>query len=144
MIQAKDCVLKFDYENMDFTRVTGMLKQAYWSKGIAIEEVKKAAYNSALVLGVFYWDMQIAYARVVSDKTKFAYIMDVYVDEPYRKNGIGSFMINTILKNEELKDVFHWVLITLDAHGVYKKCGFKALVKPEIWMEIRQERSKRR
>ncbi len=38
--------------------------------------------------------------------------MDVYVDENFRKKGIGQLMINNILKNEELKDVYQWLLIT--------------------------------
>jgi hypothetical protein len=49
-------------------------------------------------------------------------------------------MINSILKNDDLKDVYQWLLITSDAHGVYGKSGFKPLSSPDKWMEIRNER----
>ncbi len=137
------CLVKSGYDNMDFAKITDMLSKAYWSIGIKIDEVKKGAANSALVMGVFFKGEQVGYARVISDKTRFAYILDVFVDENYRKKGVGQLMINSILKNEDLKDVYQWMLITRDAHGVYSKSGFKPLTNPNNWMEIRKERPKR-
>jgi GNAT superfamily N-acetyltransferase len=143
MINLDECVIRYGFENMDFEKITKMLSKAFWCEDIKIDEVKQGASNSALVIGVFYNDEQISYARVISDKTRFAYILDVYVDERYRKNGIGQLMINNILKHDNLKDVYQWVLLTKDAHGVYSKSGFKQLNKPGDWMEIRKERPKR-
>ncbi|MBN2440961.1 MAG: GNAT family N-acetyltransferase [Spirochaetales bacterium] len=137
------CEIRYDYENMDFVKVTKMLSCAFWSIDIKIEEVKQGASNSALLIGVFMKENQIGYARVISDKTRFAYIMDVYVDEHYRKRGIGQLMINSILTHEKLKDVYQWLLITKDAHGVYSKTGFKPLGTPDSWMEIRNKRPER-
>jgi GNAT superfamily N-acetyltransferase len=134
---------QYDYQNMDFKKVTDLLSKAFWSIGIGIEEVKKGAANSALVVGVFINDNQIGYARVISDKTRFAYICDVIVDDIFRNKGIGQHMINSILKHEDLKDVYQWLLITKDAHGVYSKSGFKPLNRPDYWMEIRNERLNR-
>jgi GNAT superfamily N-acetyltransferase len=134
-----------DTQKMDFTRITEMLKDAWWSKDIGVEEVKQGADNSALVVGAFTPEgIQIGYSRVISDKTRFAYIMDVYVDEHFRKQGVGQAMINFILHHPKLKDVYQWLLITKDAHGVYSKIGFKPLENPERWMEIRQPRPQRK
>jgi GNAT superfamily N-acetyltransferase len=77
---------------------------------------------------------------VISDKTRFAYILDVYMDEKYRRKGIGQAMIKFILNHPEIKDVYQWVLITRDAHGVYRKVGFQPLENPDKWMEIRNPR----
>ena len=52
-------------------------------------------------------------------------------------------MINNILVNENLGDVYQWPLITKDAHGVYGKSGFKVIGRPNDWMEIRNDRPKR-
>ncbi len=142
-INKNEYIVRFGCENMDFIKVTEMLSKAFWSTGIKMDEVIKGASNSALITGVFYRGEQIGYARVASDKTRFAYIMDVYVDERYRRNGIGQLMINSILANDELSDVYHWLLITKDAHGVYSKSGFKTLSRPGDWMEIRYDRSTR-
>lgn len=132
------------FEKMDFDKVTNMLANEFWTPGISIEEVKKGAQNSALVIGAFIDPQtQVGYARVISDKTRFAYVLDVVVDPEYRRRGIGQKMIDSILTHSELKDVYQWLLITRDAHGVYSKLGFKPVSRPLDWMEIRHQRPKR-
>jgi ribosomal protein S18 acetylase RimI-like enzyme len=144
MDMISDYTIKYGFDQMDFDKVTEMLKGAHWSIGIGKEEVLQGAGNSALVVGAFNSeDEQIGFSRVVSDKTRFAYILDVIVDENYRKQGIGQAMIRYILNHSVLKDVYQWLLLTKDAHGVYRKVGFKSVATPEGWMEIRQDRPKR-
>ena len=133
-------IIRIGFENMDFVRITDMLAATHWSPGIKIGEVTKGARNSALMVGAFHRDTQIGYARAISDKTRFAYILDVYVDVPYRKQGIGRLLVRTILESEELQDVYQWFLITKDAQGVYAKLGFKELTRMKDWMEIRNPR----
>ena len=135
---------KDGYEQMDFEKVTKMLKDVWWSPGIKIGEILQGAKNSALLVGVFTVDNeQIGYSRVISDKTRFAYIMDVIVDDRYRKQGIGQTMIKYILNHQELRDVYQWVLLTKDAHGVYQKVGFTPISDPDKWMENRKPRPNR-
>ena len=128
-------------KKMDFARVTAMLKDAYWSKGIGIDEVKQGAENSALVVGVFAAEgLQISYARVISDKTRFAYILDVYVDEHFRKKGIGGGDDSIHLESSQIKRCLSMVSGYADAHGLYRKFGFVPLTNTERWMEIRNPR----
>jgi len=142
--EMENIVIRDGIDKMDFQKVTGMLSKAFWCNGIKLNEVKRGAVNSALVVGAFLKNQnQIGYARVISDKTRFAYILDVYVDEDYRKRGIGQKMIKYILSNSNLKDVYQWLLITKDAHGVYNKVGFKNISRPSDWMEIRNKRPER-
>ena len=139
-----EVIYKDGARNMDFEKVTRMLAQSFWSPGIRTEEVIQGALNSALVLGAFMpGGEQIGYARVISDRTRFAYILDVFVDEPYRRSGIGQGLMWQILGHESLRDVYQWLLITKDAHGVYRKTGFAPLARPGDWMEIRHPRSKK-
>lgn len=129
---------------MHFSEVTDMLGKTYWSPGIGMAEVKQGAANSALVVGAFDTEnRQVGYARVISDKTRFGYIMDVVVHESCRKQGIGQAMVGFILGHEDLKDVYQWLLITMDAHGVYRKQGFSPVATPADWMEIRHPRPER-
>ncbi len=133
-----------EIKKMDFERITEMLKEAYWSKGIGREEVVKGAENSALVVGAFTQEgLQTGYSRVISDKIRFAYILDVYVDEKHREKGIGKGMIDFILNHPGMKDIYQWLLITSDAHYLYSKSGFKPVQNPEKWMEIRNPRPQR-
>ncbi|BCZ48102.1 N-acetyltransferase [Clostridium gelidum] len=139
-----DIIIKDGIENMDFEKVTQMLSNSFWSPEIKIHEVKKGAINSALIVGAFVNDTeQIGYGRVISDKTRFAYITDVYIDVNFRKKGIGQKIINYILNNQKLEDVYQWLLITKDAHGVYNKVGFNPVARPLDLMEIRKIRPRR-
>lgn len=134
--------VKSGVDTMDFDRVVAMLETAYWSKGISKEEVIKGAENSALVVGAFVDGEQIAYARAISDKTRFGYVCDVFVDERFRKRGIGQALVKAIMSHPDLEDVYQWLLITGDAYGVYEKCGFHPLDRPNDWMEIRKMRNR--
>ena len=140
-MRTQEVALKSGFSNMRFDEVTGLLSNAYWSVGIGRGEVEKCAANSAFVIGAFIAEgKQVGYARVVSDKTKFAYLADVIVDEAYRKRGIASGMVRAILAAPELKDVFQWLLVTRDAHELYRKLGFSVVGRPLDWMEIRNPR----
>ena len=119
-------------EAMDFSRVHGWLAACYWSPDIARETVERGARHSALVIGMFTAaGVQVGYARVVSDCTRFAYICDVIVDDAYRGRGIGRSMVRHALAHPELATVKTWTLATRDAHGVYAPLGFKPMTDPE-------------
>lgn len=131
-------------EKVDFTQVRDMLKDAYWSKDISVEEIKKGAHNSAMVVATYDKDNNVVgYLRVISDKTRFAYLLDVYVHEKHRRKGIGRLMVSFALNHPELKDVYQWLLITKDAHDVYKPLGFQPLQEAYKWMSILKPRPER-
>jgi ribosomal protein S18 acetylase RimI-like enzyme len=137
MSESSEYMIRDGFDLMDFVRINEMLAKSHWCPGIQKAETIQGAKNSALLLGAFTPDnVQISYARVISDKTRFAYILDVIVDERYRKQGIGRAMIRYILNHPDLMDVYQWLLVTKDAHGVYKKAGFRVISRPDDWMEI--------
>jgi N-acetylglutamate synthase-like GNAT family acetyltransferase len=133
-----------DNKKLQINQIHEMLTNCYWSPGITANEILKGINNSSLSVGAYTDDgNQIGFLRVVSDKVRFAFIMDVVVNGDYRKQGIGRRMVNYILSHPELHDVYIWLLATNDAHGVYAKCGFKLLENPERWMSIRNPRPDR-
>ena len=98
-----------------------------------MERVRRAADNSALVLGAYVDGVQAGYLRVVSDKTRFAYLCDVWVEEVHRGKGIARRMVQAALEHPDFVTV-NWLLATLDAHGVYAKLGFTPLPDPARFM----------
>lgn len=126
---------------MDFEQVTRMLASTHWSPGIGIDEVRKGAENSALVVGAFDGATQIGYARVISDKTRFAYILDVIVDSSYRNAGIGHRIMAHIQNHESLTDVYQWMLRTTNARSLYLRCGFVPLLETSDILEIKKSRA---
>lgn len=122
---------------MDFEKVTAWLAASFWVQGITRAEVEKSAQNSGLVAGAFLPDgTQVAYARAISDKTRFAYVSDVYVDEAYRGQGIGRGILAYMMAHPDMADVYQWLLRTKDAHGVYQALGFGPITGAERWMEV--------
>jgi GNAT superfamily N-acetyltransferase len=136
--------LSADKEALRIDDIQSMLSKVFWSPGITKTEIFKGIENSALVVGAYTeTGQQIGFLRVVSDKVRFAYVMDVVVHEDYRRQGVGQAMVQFALSHSELKDVYQWLLLTLDAHGVYQKCGFVPLKSPENWMSIIEPRPDR-
>ena len=135
--------LREGFHAMDFARVTKLLAQMPWSRGISRAEVEKGAANSTIVVGAFEGEGQIGYARAVSDRTRFCYLMDVCVDPDSRMKGVGRAMVERILNHPELSDVYQWLLFTSSAQEFYRGLGFEETRKAGNWMEIRRERPDR-
>jgi len=48
-----------------------------------------------------------------------------------------------VLKHPELRDVVVWTLATRDAHGLYKRYGFKLLADTTSWMGRKLDQPRR-
>jgi GNAT superfamily N-acetyltransferase len=125
--------LSSEIGRIDWVRVHEWLASSYWTPGISLERVRRGGENSALVLGAYKAGDQVGYLRVVSDKTRFAYLCDVWVDEKHRGKGLARRMVQVALDHPDFATV-NWLLATLDAHGVYAKLGFTLLQNSERWM----------
>ena len=97
--------LSDDRSLVDFDRVHAWLTTSYWSEGITIERVRKAAQHSAIVVGGYRDGVQVAYCRVVTDFVRFAWLCDVFVDSSERGNGVGKRLIEFTLSHPEMADV---------------------------------------
>ena len=127
-------------ERMDFEVCHRWLTTAYWSSGITRIEVERGFKNSTLVAGAYRDDAQVGCLRVVSDRTRFAYLMDVFVDPEFRSRGLGTALVRFALGHPELAPVYKWLLGTHDAHEVYRRVGFGDLARPERWMSLERPR----
>lgn len=116
--------------------VHGMLKNAYWCKGIP-EKTVAAAIESSLCFGVYKSNTQVGFARVVTDKATFAWLCDVIIDERHRGQGLSKELMKVILDHPSLKGLRRICLATKDAHALYEQFGFKVTEAPQNWMEIK-------
>ena len=125
-----------DKSKLDLKMVHRFLSQeSYWSKNIPFEKVEKAAANS-LTFGVYDGEIQIGYARIISDYTSVAYLGDVFISPAYRGKGLSKWLLTIIMSYPELQGLRRWILLTADAHGLYKQFGWTEIAAPERWMEI--------
>lgn len=123
-----------DPGRVDFTKVHAWLTTAYWCPGVSRESVEKSAKYSALVVGAYTDAGQVGYCRVVSDRTTFAWLCDVWVDEGARGKGVAHAMVKFAVEHPDLQGLRRWLLATKDAHAIYEEFGFKVLENPERWM----------
>ncbi|MEM1120408.1 MAG: GNAT family N-acetyltransferase [Bacteroidota bacterium] len=119
-----------DQAKLDYTTIHSYLKDAYWCKNIPMEIVQKSIKGS-LCFGVYHRDKQVGFARVVSDFATFAYLADVFILPNYQGQGLGKFLIQTIMDYPDLQEIRTFSLATKDAHGLYTQFGFKPLAEPE-------------
>ncbi len=123
-----------DRKVMDVDAIHAFLTRSYWSPGISRELVERAM-NYSLCFGLFEHDRQIGFARYATDHTRFAYLMDVYVLEGYRGQGLGQWLIACTLEHPDIARCRRLLLTTRDAHELYRRYGFSELPNPERWME---------
>jgi N-acetylglutamate synthase-like GNAT family acetyltransferase len=137
--------LSSDPARLRMDDIHGMLSKAYWCPGITKDEIAHSIRNSALVIGAYTEDgRQAGFCRVVSDRTRFAYLLDLVVADDCRHQGIGRAIVRYAVTHPDLRHVYHWLLKTSDAHGLYAKCGFSPLDDPERWMGIMKQRPDRK
>jgi GNAT superfamily N-acetyltransferase len=109
--------------------------KAYWCLNIPKQRVKTAIENS-LCFGVYENKNQVGFARVISDFSAVAYLGDVYILEEHRGKGLSKWLIETIMKHQDLQGLRRWILLTGDAHGLYRQFGWTDIADPSRWMEI--------
>lgn len=119
---------------LDLEVIHGYLSRSYWTPGIPKETVRQSIEHS-LCFGLYEKDTQIGFARVITDKTSFAYLADVFVLETRQGHGLGKWLIHCIINHPDLQGLRRWLLATRDAHGLYAQYGFTPLAKPDTIME---------
>jgi N-acetylglutamate synthase-like GNAT family acetyltransferase len=119
--------------NVDF--IHRELADSYWSKKIPRSIVQRSIDNS-MCFGVYANDVQIGFARIITDKATFAYLCDVIITSEYRGRGAGKQLMSYIMAHPDLQGLRRFTLGTLDAHELYRKFGFEASPSPERHMEI--------
>lgn len=108
--------------------------ESYWAKNIPRHMVERAIKKS-LCFGLFINDKQVAFARVISDYTTFAYLCDVFVLPAFQRSGLGKILMQNIADHKELKGLRRFMLATRDAQKLYEKFGFTPLANPLRLME---------
>lgn len=128
-------LLSTDPGRLDRDAIYAYLSTSYWAERIP-RDVFERSVEHALNFGLYAPDGTLAgFARVVSDRATVAYLGDVFVLEAHRGRGLSKWMMDCIIGHPELQGLRRWILLTRDAHGLYRQFGFTDLAKPDRWME---------
>ncbi|HEY1047269.1 MAG TPA: GNAT family N-acetyltransferase [Bacteroidia bacterium] len=135
-LQKNDYSISTDPTKLDINAIHGFLStEAYWCLNIPKEKVQLSIDHS-LCFGVYHQGKQIGFARVISDYSTIAYLGDVYVLDAHRGQGISKWLMEAIMSHPNLQGLRRWILLTGDAHGLYKQFGWTELADPTKWMEL--------
>ena len=127
-----------DKSKLDLSVIHGFLSTSYWAEDIPMEIVKKAIENS-LCFGVYNKNKLLGFARVISDYSTFAYLADVFIIEEERGKGLSKWLMECILKHQQLQGLRNFCLLTRDAHSLYEPFGFKNILKPQNFMAKKED-----
>ncbi|HEX5078282.1 MAG TPA: GNAT family N-acetyltransferase [Geminicoccaceae bacterium] len=110
----------------DLDMVCGFIVDSYWGNGLPRATLEQSV-RAALVYNLMDEgrDRQVGFARVVTDHARIAWLSDVFVLEPYRRRGLGKWLVQSVQDDPRLAAVRRWLLSTADAHGLYRRCGWE-------------------
>ena len=95
-LEKQGYLISADPSKLDIAVIHQYLsRESYWAKNIPLQTVERSIANS-FCFGVYYHDVQIGFARLVTDKATFAWICDVIVDENYRGKSISKALMQFI------------------------------------------------
>ncbi|WP_206603079.1 GNAT family N-acetyltransferase [Leptolyngbya ohadii] len=131
-----DYTISTSRDRLDLKVIHGFLTESYWAKGRSLETVEKSIEHSQ-PFGLYsnQTGEQIGFARAITDYTTFAYLADVFVLQPFRGQGLGRWLVQTVLESPELRSIPRWRLVTQDAQALYQQIGFTSLRSPDQHME---------
>jgi predicted GNAT family N-acyltransferase len=104
-----------------------LYKQTWWANDRTMDEIL-IMLETSLSFGFIENETNnlIAYARVLTDKFRYAFIFDVIVDEKFRNKGLGKKLIEVIFEHPELKNIKRFELTCKSVMiPFYEKFGFK-------------------
>ncbi len=125
-----------DPARADLAVIHGFLTNCYWAHGIPIEVVRRAVEQS-LNFSILHdaTGAQVGFGRVVTDRATFGYLGDVFVLEEHRGRGLSRFLMKCIDTHPDLQGFRRWVLLTRDAHDLYRKFGYTSVANADRYME---------
>ena len=104
-----------DKLRLDLKLIHQIISNSYWAKDRSFNEVKRSVENS-ICYGIYIADNQVGFARVLSDLTTIAYLMDVFIIKDYRGKDLSKILLEKILNDERFSSVKKWMLAAKDAH----------------------------
>ncbi|WP_428503211.1 GNAT family N-acetyltransferase [Roseateles sp.] len=109
-------------------------EQAPWCLGIPKATLAQALAHS-LCFGAFLDGAQVGFARVVTDRTTFAYLCDVFVLPEQQGRACSRALMDAVMAHPDLQNLRRFLLATSTAAGLYAKYGFTPSAKPQAFME---------
>jgi ribosomal protein S18 acetylase RimI-like enzyme len=134
MTEERSAITYRELKDIDRQELLGLYSDAGWSAYTAHPDVlAEAVRNSLYVVSAWRGDSLVGLLRVVGDGLTIAYIQDILVLREYKRQGIGSSLMNRAL--DRFSNVRQIVLLTDDTQETrrfYESLGFESCDKGEL------------
>ncbi len=129
-----DYLLSTDKDRLQIEVIEDFLsKRSYWAEGRPRDLIDLTIQES-VCFGIYHSGLQVAFARLVTDRATFAWLADVYVDDALQGQGLGTWLLEKVCHYTDKKKIKRIVLATQDAQTFYQKFRFQNMSSPEKWM----------
>ena len=118
-------------EGIDWVRTKADLAADKWDNGRNPEALRRSFEQSQHVAIARDGDRVVGMARLLSDGVCNSYLVDVWTDTTYRRQGIASAMMRRLLDQVPGQ---HVGLQTDSAQELYRSLGFAP--QPEFWSVV--------
>lgn len=139
MVLKETIYISRNKKDISINQVIDLLHKTDWAANRDAKIIEKSINNS-MCYGVFEENHNlIGFARIITDYVTTFYLMDVVVEESFRGQGIGNFLMSEIMK-----DVGHLygILHTDNAQKFYENFGFTVTSISESGERIMEKRRK--
>jgi GNAT superfamily N-acetyltransferase len=124
-----------DPARLDIEGTAAFLGTTYWARGRP-ESIVRRSIEHSIAFGVYDGEQQVGFARVVTDRSTFGWVCDVFVQDSHQGLGLGIWLMRCVLAHPDLLELRRWLLASTSARGLYERLGFTPLPAPERFMQI--------
>lgn len=138
MVRFTDAIPTTD-NYYDLFLTTGWNEEYHFTKN----DLEKAVKNSWYTVSVYDFDKLIGFGRLIADGVHHALIVDLIVHPDFRNNGIGSQILDRLVKRckeHSIRDI--QLFAAKNRFGFYEKFGFMKRPFDSPGMQLKNYRDK--
>eukprot|EP00746_Dinoflagellata_sp_MGD_P133548 gnl/MRDRNA2_/MRDRNA2_67266_c0_seq1.p1 gnl/MRDRNA2_/MRDRNA2_67266_c0~~gnl/MRDRNA2_/MRDRNA2_67266_c0_seq1.p1 ORF type:complete len:205 (-),score=24.43 gnl/MRDRNA2_/MRDRNA2_67266_c0_seq1:226-840(-) len=138
-----------DIERLDLPLLTEWLTKQFWSWGTTQEKVTNGIRNS-WNFGLYAprdsktADRLVGFVRLITDRTGFYYVTDVFIDSDVRRQGLGQFLLSSVLDLPEVQEMkgYLYAMYPRTSQWYEQQFGFHVIAVQRISYKDGSERNR--
>jgi predicted GNAT family N-acyltransferase len=137
MTDQGEVVVTYAIEDQQLAQLLHLFSTAWWMADRTEAETTRILQESDIVVAVTHRSSQqlLGFARVLTDYTHIALVLDVVVDQEHRGAGYGAVLMDAITHHPDLKDVRSLELVCQpELRAFYRRWGFTDKVGQSLLM----------
>ncbi len=100
-------------------------KHAFWAKGRTKKQLRRLLAGSSVVVSLWHGKRMVGFGRATSDGIYRAVLWDIVVADDLQGQGLGSKVVEALLKAREVSGVERVYLMTSNSASFYNQLGFR-------------------